>query len=96
MCLFQETNTLESKKSSIGVKAVFESTTSSEFQVPIVDSIKFTQLVFLKKQLLKILPGTWCGYCPRVSYAASLVEEQTDKVFVVGVHNGDQMANSFW
>ena len=50
---------------------------------------------FSKKAVVEDFTGTWCGYCPRVSYAASLVEEQTDKVFVVGVHNGDQMANSF-
>ena len=50
---------------------------------------------FSKKAIVEDFTGTWCGWCPRVSYAASLVEEQTDKVFVVGVHNGDQMANSF-
>ena len=50
---------------------------------------------FSKKAVVEDFTGTWCGYCPRLSYAASLVEEQTDKVFVVGVHNRDQMANSF-
>ena len=50
---------------------------------------------FSKKAVVEDFTGTWCGWCPRVSYAASLVEEQTDKVFVVGVHNGDEMANSF-
>ena len=50
---------------------------------------------FSKKAVVEDFTGTWCGWCPRVSYAASLVEEQTDKVFVVGVHNGDQMANGF-
>jgi len=82
------------EESSIGVKAVFESTTSSEFQVPIVDPSSLPAS-FSKKAVIEDFTGTWCGYCPRVSYAASLVEEQTDKVFVVGVHNGDQMANSF-
>ena len=50
---------------------------------------------FSKKAVVEDFTGTWCGWCPRVSYAASLVEEQTDKVFVVGVHVGDQMANGF-
>ena len=50
---------------------------------------------FSKKAVVEDFTGTWCGYCPRLSYAASLVEEQTDKVFVVGVHNRDQMANIF-
>ena len=82
------------QKGTIEVKAVFESTTSSLFQVQVLDpSILPTS--FSKKAVVEDFTGTWCGYCPRVSYAASLVEEQTDKVFVVGVHNGDQMANSF-
>ena len=76
------------------VKAVFESTTSSVFQVQVVDPSNLPSS-FSKKAIVEDFTGTWCGYCPRVSYAASLVEEQTDKVFVVGVHNGDQMANSF-
>jgi len=50
---------------------------------------------FSKKAVVEDFTGTWCGWCPRLSYAASLVEEQTDKVFVVGVHNRDQMANIF-
>ena len=76
------------------VKAVFESTTSSVFQVQVVDPSNLPSS-FSKKAIVEDFTGTWCGYCPRVSYAASLVEEQTDKVFVVGVHNGDQMANNF-
>jgi thiol-disulfide isomerase/thioredoxin len=80
--------------SSIGVKAVFESITSSEFQVSVLDPLSLPAS-FSKKAVVEDFTGTWCGYCPRVSYAASLVEQQTDKVFIVGVHNGDQMANSF-
>ncbi|MBT3546753.1 MAG: Omp28-related outer membrane protein [Flavobacterium sp.] len=79
---------------TIEVKAVFESTTSSVFQVEVVDPSNLPAS-FSKKAVVEDFTGTWCGYCPRVSYAASLVEAQTDKVFVVGVHNGDQMANGF-
>ena len=52
---------------------------------------------FSKKAVVEDFTGTWCGWCPRLSYAASLVEEQTDKVFVVGVHldYGDPMENDF-
>jgi thiol-disulfide isomerase/thioredoxin len=82
------------QEGTIEVKAVFESTTSSVFQVQVVDPSNLPAS-FSKKAVVEDFTGTWCGYCPRVSYAASLVEEQTDKVFVVGVHNGDQMANSF-
>jgi thiol-disulfide isomerase/thioredoxin len=79
---------------TIEVKAVFESITSSVFQVEVVDPSNLPAS-FSKKAVVEDFTGTWCGYCPRVSYAASLVEAQTDKVFVVGVHNGDQMANGF-
>ena len=79
---------------TIEVKAVFESITSSVLQVQVVDPSNLPSS-FSKKAVVEDFTGTWCGWCPRVSHAASLVEEQTDKVFVVGVHNGDQMANSF-
>jgi uncharacterized repeat protein (TIGR01451 family) len=36
---------------------------------------------FSKKAVVEDFTGTWCGWCPRLSYAASLVEEQTDKGF---------------
>ena len=74
----------------------YEATSSYESLVS--NKIDFTATLpssFSKKAVVEDFTGTWCGYCPRLSYAASLVEEQTDKVFVVGVHNRDQMANSF-
>jgi len=74
----------------------YEATSSYESLVS--NKIDFTATIpssFSKKAVVEDFTGTWCGYCPRLSYAASLVEEQTDKVFVVGVHNRDQMANSF-
>jgi thiol-disulfide isomerase/thioredoxin len=75
-------------------RAVFDSTSSSDLPVAVVDPLSLPAS-FSKKAVVEDFTGTWCGWCPRVSHAASLVEEQTDKVFVVGVHNGDQMANSF-
>jgi thiol-disulfide isomerase/thioredoxin len=83
-----------SQAGTITAKAVFDSTSSSDISVAVVDPSSLPSS-FSKKAVVEDFTGTWCGYCPRVSYAASLVEEQTDKVFVVGVHNGDQMANSF-
>jgi thiol-disulfide isomerase/thioredoxin len=83
-----------SQAGTITAKAVFDSMSSSDISVAVVDPSNLPAS-FSKKAVVEDFTGTWCGYCPRVSYAASLVEEQTDKVFVVGVHNGDQMANSF-
>lgn len=48
-----------------------------------------------QKSVIEDFTGTWCGWCPRVSYALELVEADTDKVFAIAVHNGDPMANSF-
>ena len=74
----------------------YEATSSYESLVSNkIDIIATLPSSFSKKAVVEDFTGTWCGYCPRLSYAASLVEEQTDKVFVVGVHNRDQMANSF-
>ena len=83
-----------SQEGAVVAKAVFDSMSSSDISVAVVDPSNLPAS-FSKKAVVEDFTGTWCGYCPRVSYAASLVEEQTDKVFVVGVHNGDQMANSF-
>ncbi len=83
-----------SQEGAVVAKAVFDSMSSSDISIAVVDPSNLPSS-FSKKAVVEDFTGTWCGYCPRVSYAASLVEEQTDKVFVVGVHNGDQMANSF-
>lgn len=79
---------------TVEVSAEYETVASSLFQVHIVDPSNLPES-FSKKAVVEDFTGTWCGYCPRVSYAASLVEAQTDKVFIVGVHNGDEMANNF-
>ncbi len=82
------------QEGTIEVKAEFESTISSTVQFQVVDPSSLPTS-FSKKGVIEDFTGTWCGWCPRVSYAASLVEDQTDKVFFVGIHNGDSMANSF-
>ena len=79
---------------SIAVKATFDSMTSSEISVDIVDPANLPTS-FTKYGVVEDFTGTWCGWCPRVTYAYSLVEAQTDKVFFVGVHTGDSMQNSF-
>ena len=83
-----------SQEGTVIAKAVFGAMSSSDISLAIVNPSNLPAS-FSKKAVVEDYTGTWCGWCPRVSHAASLVEEQTDKVFVVGVHNGDQMANSF-
>lgn len=53
-----------------------------------VDAPPITGL-FKKKVLIEDYTGTWCGNCTRVSYAINLVEEQTDNMVAVAIHNGN-------
>ena len=42
--------------------------------------------------LVEDYTGTWCGYCPRVSYAIEQVKKQTDDAVIIAIHQGDPMA----
>ena len=44
---------------------------------------------FAKRVLIEDFTGTWCGYCPRVSYGLDLVAAQTEKAVPVAIHVGD-------
>lgn len=45
---------------------------------------------FPKNVLIEDYTGTWCGNCPRVSYAISQVEEQTERFIPVAIHISDE------
>ena len=45
---------------------------------------------FQKNVLIEDYTGTWCGYCPRVSYGIELVKEETEKAVVVAIHRQDE------
>ena len=42
-----------------------------------------------KNVLIEDYTGTWCGNCPRVSYAIEQVKNQTDRVVSVAIHISD-------
>ena len=48
-----------------------------------------------RELIIEDYTGTWCGWCPRVSQAIDLVEDQSDKVFAIAAHIGDGMENNF-
>jgi len=75
------------------VKAAAGSLMSEEITIQGIQAATLT--AFSKKAVIEDYTGTWCGYCPRVSYAISLVEEQSDKVFAIAAHIGDDMQNSY-
>jgi len=41
---------------------------------------------FRKRVLVEDYTGTWCGWCPRISYALELVKEQSDNAVLVAIH----------
>jgi hypothetical protein len=47
---------------------------------------------FKKNVLIEDFTGTWCGYCPRVSYATQLAKQQSTQVIDVGAHYSDEMS----
>jgi len=50
---------------------------------------------FARMAVIEDFTGTWCGWCPRVSYAIELVKNDSDRVFAVAAHSGDGMQNSY-
>lgn len=73
--------------------ATKDAITSDAFMLPVTDETAPGS--FTKKALIEDYTGTWCGWCPRVSYAIELVENETDKVYAVAAHSGDPMQNSY-
>lgn len=66
------------------VTATYLEFTSETVTVTFTPSIRFT-----KRVLIEDYTGTWCGYCPRVSYGIELVNEATDKAVVAAIHRGN-------
>src|SRR5690606_36989813 len=38
--------------------------------------------------------GTWCGWCPRVTSAIHILNEQSDDIVAIAIHNNDEMVHS--
>ncbi len=68
----------------IGFTASFDGLTSEVYEITVLPApTKFEQNV-----LIEDYTGTWCGYCPRISHAIELVEQQTTDAYVVAIHRG--------
>ena len=46
---------------------------------------------FKKRVLVEDYTGTWCGWCPRISYAIEKLEDETEDAVIVAAHQGDPM-----
>ena len=70
--------------------ATYDSFTSPEYEITVLPApTKFEQNV-----LIEDYTGTWCGHCPRISYAIELVEQQTTDAYVVAIHRGSTNPSS--
>jgi thiol-disulfide isomerase/thioredoxin len=67
-----------------GVIAKFQDFTSES----IIVEAKQYATNFTKKVLIEDFTGTWCGWCPRVSYAIELVEKATENAVITAIHRG--------
>ena len=70
------------------VNSLGETLTSPTIQVVVNNVINFN-----KRVLIEDFTGTWCQYCPRVSYAIELVHAQTSDVVVTAIHRGSDPYN---
>lgn len=86
----EENTYTSSVEGVIGFVASFEDLTSPEYEITVLPApTKFEQNV-----LIEDYTGTWCGYCPRISYAIELVEQQTTDAYVVAIHRGSTNPSS--
>nr|WP_321222102.1 Omp28-related outer membrane protein [uncultured Psychroserpens sp.] len=79
---------------AIEVYATFGEHVSNTKTVMVEDNAA-TPGAFQSKALIEDYTGTWCGYCPRVSYGIELSQDASDNVVAVAIHNGDAMANNY-
>ncbi len=62
--------------------------TSERITITIANSIRFN-----KRVLIEDFTGTWCGFCPRVSYAIEQVKSRTNDAVIVAIHRGNDPYN---
>jgi thiol-disulfide isomerase/thioredoxin len=71
--------------------ATYDDFTSVVYDINILPApTRFNQNV-----LIEDYTGTWCGYCPRISHAIDLVNQQTSEAVVVAIHRGSSDPYNF-
>ena len=60
--------------------------TYNTFTNSTVVTVETPPIVFNKNVLIEDYTGTWCGYCPRVSFGIERVHDATDQAVVVAIH----------
>lgn len=62
--------------------------TSPTIQITVQQAINFN-----KRVLIEDYTGTWCQYCPRISYAIEQVHSQTTDAVTIAIHRGSDPYN---
>lgn len=68
---------------SLQVVATYQSLSSNALSV----SVSEDNARFVKNVVIEDYTGTWCGYCPRVSFAIEETAAETDQIAVIAIHN---------
>ncbi|RZL34632.1 MAG: Omp28-related outer membrane protein, partial [Pedobacter sp.] len=66
---------------------------SGKSATTIVNFIEGPSISFAKRVLIEDYTGTWCGYCPRVSFGIEQVKAQTEYAVPVAIHRGNDPYN---
>lgn len=75
----------------IGDFEVYGTYVQNGFEVT-TDTESFSVIIPKRKIVVEDYTGTWCGFCPRVAAAIHSVEEETEDITVVAIH---ETANSY-
>ncbi len=62
--------------------------TSNTIQIKVLTPINYT-----KRVLIEDFTGTWCGWCPRVSFGIEQVKAETSNAEIVAIHQGNDPYN---
>jgi len=73
------------------ITATYEGVTSNELNI----TVELAGPRFQKNVVIEDYTGTWCGWCPRVSFAIEQVEAATNYAIPIAAHKGDGMENSY-
>ena len=72
------------------VYAIYNNITTETITITVNDP----PIYFEKYVMVEDFTGTWCGWCPRVSYALEYGKEQIENLVVIANHYNDPMQNS--
>lgn len=80
---------------TLDVYATYLTTTGETLTSPTIQITVNPSINFNKRVLIEDFTGTWCQYCPRISYAIELVQAQTTDATIVAIHRYNSSIDPF-